>query len=551
MATGFTYSCGARPLEGYTLKRGIGWGGFGEVYYAISDGGKEVALKLLRQSTESERRGIRDCLNFKHPHLVHIYDMRETGQGEVWIIMEYVFGESLAQCLERHPQGLPKRLVQEWFAAIARAVAYLHDKGVVHRDLKPANIFIEDGCPKIGDYGLARRFCTGELDRMTSGVGTPHYMAPEIRRGTYGRSVDIYACGVILYEMLVGRPPFDGDNPVEILMKHQTDAVDLSPLPEALQPVLARALEKDPNKRYQTILEFARAVQEVFDKNLIPLDTPLPPGFKSLLTVTGAKQTVRGTSPATAAFPQNPQIPEIKPRTTPGSRSHHSPTEKPQSGNIRRKLRELPSSMTQASGICLLLSLLIALLFSTRLPWTVAAEMFVLSTTICWGILLIGRSSPPADQEWGRRCLQLLFGIGVGLFGAWLDGWSIPSSSQWGSSRDLVLPNGYRLSPELLGVGLRYCLYFGLTMGAIRWWRLTDRNRKRRFRIWRLIPPALWAGVFLLLSLGEFTGMLVFAMPILIAAVALQWSAPWEPPSPTPAPTQPLRLRLPRQLAAN
>jgi serine/threonine protein kinase len=548
MATGFTYSCNQRPLEGYTLKRGIGCGGFGEVYYAISDGGKEVALKLLRQSTDSEKRGIRDCLNFKHPHLVHIYDLRETSDGEVWIIMEYVSGKSLAQLIEEYPHGLPKRLVREWFAAIARAVSYLHDKGVVHRDLKPANIFIEEGHPKIGDYGLARRFSSGELDRMTSGVGTPHYMAPEIRRGTYGRSVDIYACGVILYEMLVGRPPFEGASPVDILMKHQTDPVDLSPIPTPLRPVIAHALEKDPNKRYQSMLEFARAVEEVFDNNQISLDTPMPPALKSPTTkVTATAQTSRDTSRLEAT---PPRIPEIKSATR-DNLPPQPPTVQPQTRTTRHKLRELSSSLTKAGGICLLASLLVGLIFSATLPWTAVAEMFVLSTVISWGILLLGRDPPRTNNEWGRRGLQLLLGVGVGLLGAWLDGWSIPRSPQWGSSRDLVLPNGYRLSPELLGVGLRYCLYFGLTMAAIRWWRLTDRNRKRWFRFRSLIPPTLWAFGFLLLSLGELAGMFIFAAPIVIAAVALQWSAPWVPPAPPPAPIQPLRLRLPQNLVNN
>jgi len=548
MATGFTYNSGDRPLEGYTIKRGIGRGGFGEVYYAISDGGKEVALKLLRHSSESERRGIRDCLNYKHPNLVHLYDVRETNHGEVWIIMEYVFGESLAQFIEKYPQGLPRRLVREWFQAIARAVAYLHDKGVVHRDLKPANIFIEDGHPKIGDYGLARRFSTGELERMTSGVGTPHYMAPEIRRGTYGRSVDIYACGIILYEMLVGRPPFEGDSPVDILMKHQTEMADLSPIPEPLRPIIARALDKDPNKRYQTMLEFARAVEKVFDSNQVSTDTPLPPLRAPVATVIATPKT---TIPTAKVIPSPPPALEIKPIAGEKSPPQPSP-EKTQPGSVRRifreRLRELSSSMVWAGGICLLCSLPAALIY-TVLPWTVVAEMFVLSTLLSWGILLMGRTPPPLQREWGRRGVQVLLGLAVGLFGAWLDGWSIPRTPQWATSRDLVLPTGHRLSPELIGVGLRYALYFGLTMGAIRWWRLTNPQRKKRFRIWGVLTATLWACAFLLLSLGELAGILTFAAPIIIAAIALQCSAPWKPPTPPTAPLQPIRLRLPQNVS--
>src|SRR6266516_3004006 len=99
----FTYSSGQRPLDGFTLKRGVGQGGFGEVYFAVSDGGKEVALKLLRGHTDAELRGIGHCLNLKHPNLVHLYDLRSDARGEKWVVMEYVFGESLAQVINRHP----------------------------------------------------------------------------------------------------------------------------------------------------------------------------------------------------------------------------------------------------------------------------------------------------------------------------------------------------------------------------------------------------------------------------------------------------------------
>ena len=141
----YTYRSGQRPLDGYTLKRGVGQGGFGEVYFAVSDGGKEVALKLLRSQSEVELRGVANCLNLKHPNLVHIYDLRVDSRGGTWLVMEYVLGESLANVLDRHPNGLPVHLASEWFQCLSRAVGYLHDHGVVHRDLKPANIFVENG----------------------------------------------------------------------------------------------------------------------------------------------------------------------------------------------------------------------------------------------------------------------------------------------------------------------------------------------------------------------------------------------------------------------
>src|SRR5438552_17324417 len=112
----FTYSTGQKPLDGYTIKRGVGKGGFGEVYFALSDGGKEVALKLLRgEQADVELRGIRQCLNLKHSNLVALFDVRSDFHGEPWVIMEYVAGETLSAILNRHPRGLPHELIQQWF----------------------------------------------------------------------------------------------------------------------------------------------------------------------------------------------------------------------------------------------------------------------------------------------------------------------------------------------------------------------------------------------------------------------------------------------------
>src|SRR5437762_291575 len=106
----FTYSSGQRVLDGYTLKRGIGRGGFGEVYYALSDGGKEVALKLVQGNLDVELRGMSQCLNFKHPNLVGLFDMKVDARGDHWVVMEYVSGEPLNVILNRHPHGLPAEL---------------------------------------------------------------------------------------------------------------------------------------------------------------------------------------------------------------------------------------------------------------------------------------------------------------------------------------------------------------------------------------------------------------------------------------------------------
>src|SRR5262245_47640242 len=184
----FTFGSGDRPLEGYTIKRAIGRGGFGEVYYATSDAGKEVALKLILRNLEVERRGVQQCMNLKSPNLITVYDLRENDEGDSFVLMEYVNGPSLASVLASHPAGLPPHELRAWLKGLVEGVAYLHDHGIVHRDLKPGNLFMEDGVVKIGDYGLSKAITGSQLPGHSESVGTCHYMAPEISTGKYTKA---------------------------------------------------------------------------------------------------------------------------------------------------------------------------------------------------------------------------------------------------------------------------------------------------------------------------------------------------------------------------
>ena len=251
----FTYPSGSRPLDGFTIKRGVGHGGFGEVYYATSDAGKEVALKLIRRSLDIELRGIKQCLNLKHPNLLGVFDIREDARGDHWVVMEYVAGDCLDERLAQHPDGLSKQEALAWFAGIAAGIGYLHDHGIVHRDLKPGNIFSEQGNVSIGDYGLSKYISCSRRSGHTESVGTVHYMAPEVANGRYGKEIDIYALGIILYEMLTGRLPFEGESVGEVLMKHLTAKPDVSMLEEPYRSVVAKALEKDPDQRFPSVEE--------------------------------------------------------------------------------------------------------------------------------------------------------------------------------------------------------------------------------------------------------------------------------------------------------
>ncbi|MBU0717295.1 MAG: serine/threonine protein kinase, partial [Planctomycetes bacterium] len=261
----YTFRHGDRPLDDFTIQRAVGSGGFGEVYYAVSDGGREVGLKYLKQNPQIELRGVSHCINLKSPHLVAIFDVKKNADDEYFVIMEYCSGPSLRDLLIAEPNGFEPQKAVFFVREIAKGLSYLHERGIVHRDLKPGNIFYDDGYVKIGDYGLSKFISVSRHSAQTSSVGTVHYMAPEIGSGNYSRGVDIYALGVMLYEMLLGKVPFEGSSMAEVLMKHLTAQPELDELPHPFGAVIRKALEKDPKDRYQSVDEMVDALLEVED----------------------------------------------------------------------------------------------------------------------------------------------------------------------------------------------------------------------------------------------------------------------------------------------
>ncbi|MEZ6129267.1 MAG: serine/threonine-protein kinase [Planctomycetaceae bacterium] len=256
----YHYQQGDRPLDGFTIQYALGRGGFGEVYFAVSDSGREVALKAVQNFEEVELRGISHCMNLKSPQLVMIFDVKRAADGVPWVIMEYVSGPSLRDVLDESPNGLGVEQTKFFLKELARGLSYLHDAGVVHRDLKPHNVFFEDGIVKIGDYSLSKVITASHRSGNTMTVGSVHYMAPEISMGRYDKTVDIYALGVILYEMQTGQPPYVGESMGEVLMKHLSCSPDVSQLCEPFASAVVKAMQRDPADRFQTAQQMAEAV---------------------------------------------------------------------------------------------------------------------------------------------------------------------------------------------------------------------------------------------------------------------------------------------------
>lgn len=299
----FTFAPESKPLEGFTIKRAIDRGGFGEVYYALTDSGKEVALKLLQQNMDVELRGVTQCLNLKHPNLVTIFDVKTDRDGDHWVVMEYVSGQGLDKALQQYPHGMPMEQVRYWLSGISEGLSYLHSRGLVHRDLKPSNVFRDGEIIKVGDVGLSKFITHSRRSANTQSVGTVHYMAPEVARGRYGKEVDVYAAGVLVYEMITGVVPFDGESTAEILMKHLSEKPDLSRLPAYLRAVVGRALEKDPQQRISDIKQF----KQEFERALFQRDssTEIPgDSFESHVDFTAEQDS--DNSPTQQHNPSNP-----------------------------------------------------------------------------------------------------------------------------------------------------------------------------------------------------------------------------------------------------
>ncbi|HEY2155965.1 MAG TPA: serine/threonine-protein kinase, partial [Isosphaeraceae bacterium] len=258
-----------RPIGpvGYELVKELGRGGMGIVYKACQLGlGRDVALKMVLAGAHASpeqlarfRTEARAIAQLRHPGIVQVYEVGEHA-GLPYFSLEFVEGGSLAERLRKGPW--PPREAVQMVVLLARAMQAAHDRGIIHRDLKPANILLgPDGSPKITDFGLAKRLELDEHQTHTGTVlGTPTYMAPEQAWGhsqEVGPHSDQYSLGVVLYEMLTGRPPFQGSSTIETLEAVRTQEpvspARLQPkLPKDLETVCLKVLSKEPAKRYES-----------------------------------------------------------------------------------------------------------------------------------------------------------------------------------------------------------------------------------------------------------------------------------------------------------
>ncbi len=306
---------GKKLNDRYKIVGNIGNGGMANVFLAqdlILN--RQVAVKVLRFDFQNDQDAIRRfqrealaATELVHPNVVSVYDVGEE-DGMQYIVMEYVKGMDLKSYIKRY-YPLPYRKVIDIMEQILSAIALAHRHRIIHRDLKPQNILInEEGQVKITDFGIAIALSETSITQTNSMLGSVHYLSPEQARGGMAtKQSDIYALGIILYEMLCGQVPFDGESAVSIALKHFQNPLpsikEIDPsIPQALENVVLHATAKEPYDRYESVEEMLQDLSTTLDPRRkgepafkpkgvngdtvilgpIPKETPMPSSFNEM-----------------------------------------------------------------------------------------------------------------------------------------------------------------------------------------------------------------------------------------------------------------------------
>ncbi len=344
-----------KTIGRYHILEQLGEGGMAMVFKAYDTRlEREVALKVIRRGAFAPElleevlkrfeREAKSLARMSHPSIVKVHDFGEH-EGAPYLVLEYLPGGTLKRLLGK---PLPWQEAVRLLLPVARGLAYAHQRGILHRDIKPANILItENGEPMLSDFGIAKILEGDQATSLTSSgmaVGTPEYMAPEQWKGQTLPQSDIYSMGIVLYEMLTGRKPYSADTPAAILIKQATEALPRPSqfgidLPESVEFLLIKALEKDPAFRFQDMNAFVAALERLLDPDTL---------YTGKTTSAAAAPPIPAPVPSTASWPaaspsRSIQAPPSQPRL-----SQTGSLPKPKSG-----LGWLAGSMGGAAILCL------------------------------------------------------------------------------------------------------------------------------------------------------------------------------------------------------
>lgn len=299
---------GTRLDHRYLVQELLGVGGMANVYKAVDEtSGRDVAIKILREEYVENSDLLRRFKNeskavsmLSHPNIVKVYDLNFT-ESVNYIVMEFIDGVTLKEYIE-HQGRLQWKEAVYFTAQILRALQHAHDNGIVHRDVKPQNIMLlQDGSIKVTDFGIARFARSGMHTMSDKAIGSVHYISPEQARGdAIDNRTDLYSVGVILYEMLTGCLPFEGETAVAVALKHIEEPLrlprEIDPeIPQGLEEIVVRAMQKDAGERYASAAEMLRDMDSFrHDPSIVFGYQYFPAAEQQELYHRGSQQTMGG-----------------------------------------------------------------------------------------------------------------------------------------------------------------------------------------------------------------------------------------------------------------